>query len=117
MKILRKAHEGNDWQETTLENFIESVKITRDIILEMNIKDRNADYYTEGFALDLLKNGNIIDTPVTLFKLGEDKDTNKCPICNKYYIGMGSLSRRDNKTDICSECGMREAMEDMTKNI
>lgn len=25
---------------------------------------------------------------------------------------MGALSRRDNETEICSDCGTREAMED-----
>jgi len=29
--------------------------------------------------------------------------------------GRGALSRRDNKTEICPECGFREAMEDAEK--
>jgi RNA polymerase subunit RPABC4/transcription elongation factor Spt4 len=43
----------------------------------------------------------------------------KCPTCDGYIpdnenIGKysGALSRRDNKTEICSACGTREAMED-----
>ena len=42
-----------------------------------------------------------------------------CPICsepipNRLHAGeyCGALSRRDNKTEICSECGVMEAMED-----
>lgn len=47
-----------------------------------------------------------------------DKDT--CPRCghgipNDEYRGeyIGALSRRDNKTYICSSCGELEAFEDM----
>ena len=42
-----------------------------------------------------------------------------CPLCsepipNRLHAGeyCGALSRRDNKTEICSECGVMEAMED-----
>jgi len=115
MKILMKSEKTKKWNETTLENFNSAVEITRDIIIEMNITDRNAEEYEKGYALGLLKSGRIIDTPVMLFKLGEDRDTNKCPKCDNLYIGMGALSRRDNKTNICPDCGMREAIEDIQK--
>ena len=36
----------------------------------------------------------------------------KCPRCEKEMEGFPALSRRDNKTDICSSCGTVEAMED-----
>jgi hypothetical protein len=43
----------------------------------------------------------------------------KCPTCSGYIpnnenIGAyaGAISRKDNKTEICSACGTREAMED-----
>ena len=35
-----------------------------------------------------------------------------CPRCGKHYAEYPSLSRRDNETDICEECGTLEAMED-----
>lgn len=35
-----------------------------------------------------------------------------CPRCGKHYTEYPSLSRRDNKTDICEECGTLEALED-----
>lgn len=34
-----------------------------------------------------------------------------CPICNKEYDGMPALSRTDNETLICPECGTREALD------
>lgn len=40
----------------------------------------------------------------------------KCPRCGKrYQKGKGALSRRDNKTEICSQCGFNEAIEDAEK--
>ena len=35
----------------------------------------------------------------------------KCPRCGKYYIGYPALSRKDNKTNICPECGVAEAID------
>ena len=34
-----------------------------------------------------------------------------CPICGKAYEGEPALSRKDNETAICPECGMVEALE------
>lgn len=42
----------------------------------------------------------------------------KCPKCGKRYAkGKGALSRRDNKTEICSDCGFREAIEDVERTF
>ena len=35
-----------------------------------------------------------------------------CPKCEGIYTDYPSLSRRDNETYICNECGMKEAMAD-----
>lgn len=40
---------------------------------------------------------------------------NKCPKCGGPLGERPALSRRDNKTDICSDCGTREAIEDVEK--
>ncbi len=36
----------------------------------------------------------------------------KCPICGKIYSEYPALSRRDNKTYICPDCGTAEALKD-----
>lgn len=33
-----------------------------------------------------------------------------CPRCSKPYEGHPALSRKDNKTEICSQCGTIEAL-------
>lgn len=38
-----------------------------------------------------------------------------CPKCGKLYAAAPALSRADNHTEICPECGMREAMEAMRR--
>lgn len=34
-----------------------------------------------------------------------------CPRCGKAYHGFPALSREDNETYICPDCGTREALE------
>ena len=34
-----------------------------------------------------------------------------CPLCGKAYHGAPALSREDNKTLICPDCGTREALD------
>lgn len=34
-----------------------------------------------------------------------------CPLCKENFRGVPALSRRDNKTQICPDCGTREALE------
>ena len=44
------------------------------------------------------------------------KEIALCSRCHSLYEkGRGALSRRDNKTEICSRCGMLEAYEDYMK--
>lgn len=35
-----------------------------------------------------------------------------CPRCKGPIIGYPAISRKDNETEICSECGQREALQD-----
>ena len=35
----------------------------------------------------------------------------RCPKCKKEFTGYPVISRKDNKTGICPECGVREAIE------
>lgn len=39
-----------------------------------------------------------------------------CPSCGKEYEGYPALSRIDNKTPICSECGVKEALNEFIKH-
>ncbi len=40
-----------------------------------------------------------------------EKATRTCPLCNAMYHGVPALSRLDNETLICPDCGIREALE------
>ena len=40
------------------------------------------------------------------------KKTAICPKCGRYYNDHPAISRRNNATEICPECGLREALED-----
>lgn len=36
-----------------------------------------------------------------------------CPICKGSYTGYPAISRVDNKTEICPDCGLRQSLEPM----
>ncbi|MBP3805859.1 MAG: hypothetical protein J6I76_18575 [Oribacterium sp.] len=39
------------------------------------------------------------------------EDTKRiCPICGQEYTGRPAMSREDNKTPICPDCGTRQAL-------
>lgn len=40
-----------------------------------------------------------------------EKETRICPLCGIEYHGVPALSRIDNQTLICPDCGTREALE------
>lgn len=40
-----------------------------------------------------------------------------CPRCGKKYTDYPAISRKDNKTEICPQCGVEEAMEDYFASI
>ena len=39
-----------------------------------------------------------------------------CPQCKQVIIGYPAISRTDNKTEICSKCGIIEALEVFIKS-
>ena len=42
----------------------------------------------------------------------------KCPKCGKTYAkGRGALSRRDNKTEICPDCGLKKLLRMQKKHL
>ena len=43
--------------------------------------------------------------------MGHYSVTDVCPKCGQSYKGRPVLSREDNKTLICPDCGVREALE------
>ena len=43
--------------------------------------------------------------------MGHYSVTDVCPKCGQPYKGRPALSREDNKTLICPDCGVREALE------
>lgn len=41
----------------------------------------------------------------------------KCPRCHQRIYGYPAISRIDNKTELCSDCGVREAFEALHKYL
>jgi len=47
----------------------------------------------------------------------DNETPKKCPKCGNWFLSYPALSRRDNKTYICPDCGVKEAMEDYMSSI
>lgn len=98
------------WEEL---NCDEAIKLL-DIAYEVSKKSKEGvrEFLKQDLAFDLLKEGVVIRLPGLFIR--EKNDNPKCPRCgNSYEDGLGALSRRDNETEICSNCGTMEAFEDM----
>lgn len=46
-------------------------------------------------------------------KSDENTKQRVCPLCKKKYTGIPAISRTDNSTGICSDCGTRQALESL----
>ena len=60
-----------------------------------------------------MADGIAISLPIGFLRLKTGLP--KCPRCGNSIMDTGALSRIDNETVLCSDCGMREAMEDYGK--
>lgn len=43
--------------------------------------------------------------------MNETREPRICPKCGREYTDRPALSRTDNETEICPDCGTREALE------
>lgn len=69
-------------------------------------------YYEEEVMLNNLKQGKTVEDMTHIYRIQTKYE--KCPLCGCSLFGMQyAISRRDNKTHICSDCGQQEAMQDM----
>ena len=56
--------------------------------------------------------GDVIYLWKNIFeKSGMEKKMKICPNCGEEYFEPPAISRTDNKTEICSSCGIREAVK------
>lgn len=46
-----------------------------------------------------------------------DKKMRVCPLCGRSFYEAPAVSRKDNKTQICPDCGTREALESIGVGI
>lgn len=53
----------------------------------------------------------VRDMAKSLYETMKELGIKICPKCGKEYTEYPALSRKDNKTEICPNCGMLEALE------
>lgn len=65
-------------------------------------------YSKDGIDEENNNNKNIIHFNSDIY---DGKSKKFCPICKKVYTSYPATSRKDNKTLICSDCGIKEIQE------
>ena len=69
-------------------------------------------YYEEEIMLNNLRLGETVEDMFFVYRIKTDYP--KCPLCgSSIFPGDASLSRRNNKTELCVNYGFRESMEDL----
>lgn len=69
--------------------------------------------YEEEVFLNKLRLGQTVEDMYNVYRVRTSLE--KCPYCgSSIFEGTFAISRRDNKTQICSNCGTREAIEDIS---
>ena len=106
----------------------------RQLITDNHVKDDKlitiGDYIFDGKAIRIgdyifYSNGGFHYDPVievepieVKIKITENSDKSKvCPICNKKIGKYPAISRKDNKTEICSNCGTLEAIAAFEESV
>jgi hypothetical protein len=72
--------------------------MAKKVNLFKGISDEQMDKMVQMQNQSILDAGRVGDCPMF------------CPVCHTYFTDYPSLSRKDNDTLICSQCGMNEAM-------
>lgn len=44
----------------------------------------------------------------------ELNETGICPKCGETYVGIPAISRNDNLTAVCPDCGIRESLQSLS---
>lgn len=102
--------------------------IFRSELCEYMSKLKNIDFPIRigNYKLEVVKNMLVCDydsieepEPIELkLKITENSDKTKaCPICNKKIGKYPAISREDNKTKICSNCGTLEALKAFKESL
>ena len=103
----------SDWKTDSLYtiDFVEKMmKSTRDT-LAMTRPEFDSSEFEWSNVYSRLLAGKVVEDIMVFYRVKtEDK---KCPLCgSSIKEGLAAISRRDNKTEICNDCGVVEGLKD-----
>jgi predicted RNA-binding Zn-ribbon protein involved in translation (DUF1610 family) len=77
--------------------------MTKKVDMFKGISNEQMDKMVQMGNQSILDAGRVGDCPML------------CPVCHNYFTDYPALSRKDNDTLICPQCGMNEAMVEYFK--
>ena len=98
--------------EDSIEKLKTIFKSLREVVKQLHPEEYYPIYEEEVF-LNRLRLGQTVEDMYNVYRIRTSLE--KCPYCgSSIFEGTFAISRRDNKTIICSNCGMKEAIEDFS---
>lgn len=96
----------NKWMKMSEDEAKMEFEISYDISKQFENEPR--EYCIWENAIVELDKGKALSLP--MFYIRKATENKKCPKCGSSILDTGALSRHDNKTKICSDCGTFEAL-------
>lgn len=107
---LASKDESKGWIDSSIEN----LKVYSELTKNLASPNISPEAFEMDALLESLGKGEVVYFPLIKFRAVIGDET--CVLCGATFEeGMGSLSRRDNETIICSNCGTAEALEDFVE--
>lgn len=79
---------------------------------ELDIHNRYSSALADALRFKTVKDATlVIKTQIPAKYAPKAVFLRKCPICSGDYADYPALSRKDNATEICPRCGIREAID------
>ena len=107
------------WQKCDKDNDINTLKKIFYRLRLLNADIRPGEYYVyyeEDVMINNLKLGKVVEDMFWCWRIITEYP--KCPLCGSSIMpSLSAISRRNNITEICSDCGLKEAIEDFTGTI
>ena len=109
-----------EFKEETTEETVEET--TEEVVEEENTltkaKEESAEIETDEFNLTEEEKEKLCsdyDDFIKQYESLKKEKENVCPICGRTYTEIPAISREDNTTEICPDCGTNQAIEIFTK--
>ena len=105
----------SEWLPVTTDTAKSALRIAHSVLEQTGAPANETALYEWTVAKSIMEQGHALRLPTQFIRLRTNLE--KCPFCGSSIPKhTAALSRLDNSTRICADCGMREALTDYFHN-